>query len=76
MAHPELHHERLNASFKGIQRDDENVSVHQFRGIKYASIPGRFEKALPVDNFEGRVVDAAKYGYVLTSTSHNIYPVF
>lgn len=71
MALPELHHPKLNATFKGIQRDDENIPVHQFRGIKYASIPGRFEKALWVDNFDGRVIDATKYGYVLMS---NIAP--
>jgi hypothetical protein len=70
---PELHHRKLNATFKGIQRDDENIPVHQFRGIKYASIPGRFEKALRVDNFEGRLIDATKYGYVFRSNiaQHN-----
>ncbi|CAL5873113.1 uncharacterized protein PFLUO_LOCUS7382 [Penicillium psychrofluorescens] len=62
MALPGLHHRKLNATFKGIQRDDEDTPVHQFRGIKYASIPGRFEKALRVDNFEGRIIDASKYG--------------
>lgn len=67
MALPGLHHRKLNATFKGIQRDDEDTPVHQFRGIKYASIPGRFEKALRVDNFEGRIIDASKYGYVLRS---------
>jgi carboxylesterase type B len=64
---PEVHHSALNATFKGIQRD-ERGPVHQFLGIKYASVPGRFEKSEPVNDFAGAVVDATKYGYD-TSTS-------
>ncbi|CAI7634241.1 unnamed protein product [Penicillium glandicola] len=58
----EIQHLALNATFKGIQRDDHNVPVHQFLGVKYASIPARFEKAEPVRSFDGAVVDASKYG--------------
>ncbi|CAI7592893.1 unnamed protein product [Penicillium palitans] len=58
----EIQHLSLNATFKGIQRDDQNVPVHQFLGIKYASIPARFEKAEPVCGFNGAIVDASKYG--------------
>ncbi|KAG0153697.1 hypothetical protein PDIDSM_2351 [Penicillium digitatum] len=57
-----LQHLALNVTFKGIQRDDQNVPVHQFLGIKYASIPARFEKAEPVHSFNGAVVDSSKYG--------------
>ncbi|KAJ5127999.1 Carboxylesterase type B [Penicillium atrosanguineum] len=61
MATPEVHHATLNATFKGIQRDGQ-VPVHQFLGIKYASVPARFEKSEPVNDFAGAVVDATKYG--------------
>ncbi|KAJ5497498.1 Carboxylesterase type B [Penicillium fimorum] len=61
MAIPEIQHLALNATFKGIQRG-QNVPVHQFLGIKYASVPARFEKAEPVRQFNGAVVDASKYG--------------
>ncbi|KAJ5638601.1 Carboxylesterase type B [Penicillium herquei] len=62
MSSPEVHHTALNATFKGIERNDKGSTVHQFLGIKYASIPARFEKAEPVDQFGGQVVDASKYG--------------
>ncbi|KAJ5418362.1 uncharacterized protein N7487_001912 [Penicillium crustosum] len=58
----EIQHLSLNATFKGNRRDDQNVPVHQFLGIKYASIPARFEKAEPVRGFDGAIVDASKYG--------------
>jgi carboxylesterase type B len=60
---PEIQHRGLNATFKGIERKDQIETVHQFLGIKYASIPARFEKAKPVNGFEGDVVDVTKYGY-------------
>jgi carboxylesterase type B len=63
MAPPEVHHANLNATFQGIQRDDQQVPVHQFLGIKYASVLARFERAKPVNDFAGAVVDATKYGY-------------
>jgi len=62
MATPEVHHSALNATFKGTQRD-EQVPVHHFLGIKYANVPARFERAEPVNDFSGAVVDATKYGY-------------
>ncbi|KAJ6099443.1 hypothetical protein N7467_000978 [Penicillium canescens] len=62
MTTPEIQHQGLNATFKGTQRDDQNVPVHQFLGIKYASIPARFERAEPMNSFNGAVVDASKFG--------------
>jgi carboxylesterase type B len=59
---PEIQHPGLNATFKGVERKDQSESVHQFLGIKYASIPARFEKAKPVSGFDGAVVDVTKYG--------------
>ncbi|KAJ5159473.1 Carboxylesterase type B [Penicillium canariense] len=59
---PEVAHQALNAIFQGSQHDEDGVSVHKFLGIKYASVPARFERAVPVANFAGAVVDATKYG--------------
>lgn len=69
MPAPEVQHSILNATFKGCQSDNEGVSVHKFLGIKYASVPARFERAVAVDNFSGATVDATKYGYVYVSES-------
>lgn len=66
MSAPEVHHAPLNATFKGIERFDQGQPIHQFLGIKYASVPARFERAEPVESFAGAVVDATKYGYVIT----------
>lgn len=63
MSAPEVQHKNLNATFKGRESDDEGVAVHKFFGIKYASVPARFERAIAVDNFAGAIVDATKYGY-------------
>ncbi|KAH1494265.1 hypothetical protein KXV92_002417 [Aspergillus fumigatus] len=46
----------------GVRRDFDDVLVDQFRGIKYAKIPARFERAQPVQSFHRAVVDATKYG--------------
>ena len=54
----EIQHIGLNATFKGRRLSE---SVDQFRGIKYASIPARFEKAELVNSFDV-VVDATEYG--------------
>lgn len=64
MTEPLIHSESLDATFKGIQRKVDNVTVNQFLGIKYGVIPARFEKAVPLDSLEGAVVDATKFGYV------------
>lgn len=66
MSDPEVHHAPLNATFKGIERNDEGLPIQQFLGIKYASVPARFERAEPVESFAGAVIDATKYGYVNT----------
>ncbi|KAI9370700.1 Alpha/Beta hydrolase protein [Aspergillus egyptiacus] len=62
MATPQIHHEALKATFKGIEQSFDGTAVHHFRGIKYASIPGRFERAKPVDGFNGEVVDCTRFG--------------
>ncbi|KAL5001348.1 Alpha/Beta hydrolase protein [Aspergillus recurvatus] len=62
MAPPQVQHDALNATFTGIETQCDGTAVHHFRGIKYASIPGRFERAEPVTGFEGRVVDSSRFG--------------
>ncbi|PWY68409.1 catalytic protein [Aspergillus heteromorphus CBS 117.55] len=62
MASPHIPHQRLHATFKGIERETEEINVHEFRGIKYASVPARFERAQPVDGWGDAVVDATSYG--------------
>ncbi|OJJ01744.1 hypothetical protein ASPVEDRAFT_52630 [Aspergillus versicolor CBS 583.65] len=61
MASPQVHHDSLNATFTGIETQCDGSSVNNFRGIKYASIPGRFERAQPVNGFGGRVVDSSRF---------------
>ncbi|KAE8415056.1 Alpha/Beta hydrolase protein [Aspergillus pseudocaelatus] len=62
MSAPQVSHHTLNAEFKGTARKIGETAIHQFRGIKYASVPARFERAEPVDNFNGASVDATQYG--------------
>ncbi|KAL4898095.1 Alpha/Beta hydrolase protein [Aspergillus ambiguus] len=62
MSAPQVQHEGLSATFKGTQKEFEGAAIDQFLGIKYASVPARFERAQPVDGFGGAVVDASKYG--------------
>ncbi|PYH96640.1 carboxylesterase [Aspergillus ellipticus CBS 707.79] len=62
MPSPQVQHQGLRATFTGIQRTVEAIDVHEFRGIKYASVPARFERAQPVDGFADAVVDATTYG--------------
>ena len=65
MSAPQVSHQTLNAEFKGTARKIGETDIHQFRGIKYANIPARFERAEPVDSFNGASIDATQYGYVL-----------
>ncbi|KAJ5453568.1 Carboxylesterasetype B [Penicillium daleae] len=62
MLAPEVQHKTLNATFRGCESNEEGAIVHKFLGIKYASVPARFERAVPVDTFAGAIVDATKYG--------------
>ncbi|KAL4920053.1 Alpha/Beta hydrolase protein [Aspergillus aurantiobrunneus] len=62
MAPPQVHHEALQATFNGTETQCDGTAVNHFRGIKYASIPGRFERAKPVGSFGGQVVDSSRFG--------------
>ncbi|KAL4936442.1 hypothetical protein BDV06DRAFT_233422 [Aspergillus oleicola] len=62
MAPPQIHHDVINATFTGIETQCDGTAVHHFRGIKYGNIPGRFERATPVESFGGKNIDASKFG--------------
>jgi carboxylesterase type B len=62
MAPPQIRHEALQATFTGVETAYDGTPVHHFRGIKYANIPARFERATPVEGFQGREVDCSQYG--------------
>ena len=55
----ELKHPILKTVFVGIKSEQ----VSQFLGIKFASIPGRFERSMLYDSY-GETVDCTKYGPV------------
>lgn len=65
MALPKIHHNTLQTTFIGTSSTtNEGTTVHSFRGIPYATVPGRFERAWPIEKFEEATIDATEYGYV------------
>lgn len=63
MAHPRIYHDSLKTTFTGTSQTDNGTTVHSFRGIPYATIPARFERAQPIQLFNEATVDARRYGY-------------
>jgi hypothetical protein len=63
-----LRHEGLRTTFSGVEHavSTPAVPITQFRGIRYATIPGRFRTARLVSEYE-EVVDATRYGYAVVS---------
>lgn len=66
MASTATYHHQLNATFNGTTVDYAGFKINKFKGIKYAHIPARFEKAQPVapEELSGKTIDATQYGYV------------
>lgn len=62
-SHVILHHSLLGTTFRGIDHpiSTTDVPIHQFRGIKYASVPARFRQSKLVVSYPS-VVDATRYG--------------
>lgn len=60
---PLVKHERLETTFHGIRHSESSPGreIWQFRGIKYADIPGRFKQATLNETFP-EFVDATRYG--------------
>lgn len=53
-----LHHQTLNATLTPAERELH----YEFRGIKYAAIPARWEHSQPIDSWNGQVLDCTKFG--------------
>jgi len=64
--HVDLHHVILNTTFAGIEHpiSTPETPIHQFRGIKYASIPARFLQSKLFTSYPP-LADATKYGCVI-----------
>ncbi|KAF8136913.1 Alpha/Beta hydrolase protein [Boletus edulis] len=62
-SHVVLHHPSLNTSFHGVEPtvSSPDLSIHQFRGIKYAIVPARFRQSVLCSSYPP-VVDATKFG--------------
>lgn len=63
-SHTPLHHPSLNTTFYGVQHSvsSPDIPIHQFRGIKYASVPARFHQSILCSSYPP-IVDATKFGY-------------
>lgn len=61
-----LNHAGLRASLSGIEDKTYSSSVLHFRGIKYASISGRFKKPEAIEDLGGKHVDCSSFGYVFS----------
>src|SRR6266498_4217738 len=60
---PTLHHKTLNATLVPKECD----SHYQFRGIKYAGVPARFEQSIPIDDWKGKTLDCSEFGCELST---------
>ncbi|KIJ14562.1 hypothetical protein PAXINDRAFT_78894 [Paxillus involutus ATCC 200175] len=69
-SHAILYHPTLGTTFKGIEHaiSAPQLSVHQFRGIKYATIPARFRQSHLVTSYPS-LVDATKNGPICPQTN-------
>ncbi|KAF8838942.1 alpha/beta-hydrolase [Paxillus ammoniavirescens] len=69
-SHAILYHSTLGTTFKGIEHaiSASQLAVHQFRGIKYATIPARFRQSHLVTSYPS-LVDATKYGPICPQTN-------
>lgn len=70
--HVLLHHSMLRTTFKGVDHpiSTPDVSIHQFRGIKYASVPARFRQSKLVSSYPPSV-DATHYGPICPQPNQN-----
>jgi carboxylesterase type B len=62
---PVVRHTTLKTTFTGLQHilSTADTPVHQYRGIKYATIPARFRQSRLFTSFRSST-DATRYGYV------------
>lgn len=66
---PCVRHALLETTFHGIVHplSTPEAHVHQFRGIKYASIQARFRQSRLFTSYPS-ITDCTKYGYGILST--------
>lgn len=62
---PVMVHEKLHTTFSGVVHpiSTEQAAVHQYLGIKYASVPARFRQSRLFTSFPP-TTDATRHGYV------------
>ena len=67
---PELYHERLGTTFIGVEHPISTLeaTIHQFRGIKYASVPARFRQSRLFNSYS-QITDATRLGSVMVACS-------
>ncbi|KAF9069511.1 Carboxylesterase [Rhodocollybia butyracea] len=60
---PELHHIVLDTVFRGVEHSisTTDTPIHQYLGIKFASVPARFRQSKVFSSYSP-VVDASRYG--------------
>lgn len=68
-----LKHPSLNAVLQGVQSSHNNFELRHYRGIRYAIIPGRFERAIAIDSWDNVEVDCRRFGYVPHDISVTVY---
>lgn len=62
---PVLNHVTLQTTFRGLVHpmSSQDAQIHQYRGIKYASVPARFRQSKLYTSYP-MITDATRYGYV------------
>jgi len=62
---PVVRHTTLKTTFTGLQHvlSTAETPIHQYRGIKYASVPARFRQSRLFTSYRSST-DATRYGYV------------
>ncbi|KAJ3841145.1 Alpha/Beta hydrolase protein [Lentinula raphanica] len=60
---PEVHHMVLETVFRGVEHplSTPSAPIHQYRGIKYATLPARFRQSKLFTSYPP-LVDASKFG--------------
>lgn len=58
-------HATLNGRLQGVKSDHHGVGIEQFRGIKYGTVPARFQRAeLHEPNGHQSLMDCTSFGCV------------
>jgi len=70
----ELLHPALHTKFVGVEHpaSAKGATVHQYRGIKYATVPKRFRRSVLLEKYSNETL-ATRHGYVVL-TPHRTLP--